>query len=95
MNIKKTRYIVKNIEINQELKFAAAAICLQVNQRFNSSWFGSISWDLFCQPAVRLESSYNRSVKITLNLPLATFRELIEPLSDKQHGEKVLIQRVI
>ena len=95
MNIKNARYIVKNIEINQEFYFSAAATRLQVNQIYNSSWYGSILWDLFCPPAVRLESSYNRSIKVMLNLPLATHRELIEPLSDQQHVKKILIQRFI
>ena len=97
MNIKNARYIVKNIEINHEFYFSAAATCLQVNQIYNSNWFGSILWDLFCPPAFRHESSYNRSINlnIMLNLPLATHRELIEPLSDQQHVNKVLIQSFI
>ena len=52
-------------------------------------------WDLFCPAAVRLESSFNRSIKIMMNLPLPTHRELIEPLSKQQHVKLVFIQRFL
>ena len=42
-----------------------------------------------------MESSYNRSVKIMLDLPYATHRYLIEPLTGDQHIKKVLISRYL
>ena len=38
---------------------------------------------------MRLEASYNRSIKVMLDLPLATHRYLIEPLSGRKHLRKV------
>ena len=87
--------MTKNIEIKQEFFFSAAETRVEVNIIYNSSWFVSVLWDLFCPAAVRLESSYNRSMKIMMNLPLTTHRELIEPLSGQQHLKTVLIQRFI
>ena len=95
MIIKNACYVVRNIEINQEFNFSAAETRLQVNQIYNLSWFGSVLWDSFCPAAVRLESSYNHSIKIMMNLPLATHRELIEPLSDQKHVKLVFIKSFI
>jgi len=61
----------------------------------NNSWFGSVIWDLFCPAAVKLESSWNRSMKITLDLPYSTHRGLIEPLSDRRHLKRVLLRRFL
>jgi hypothetical protein len=80
MNIKRARYISKNIEINQEFHFAAAETVL---------------WDLCSPAAIRLESSYNRSMKVMMNLPLATHRELIEPLSQRQHVKTTFLRRFL
>ena len=95
MKIKKARYISKNIEINQEFSFAATETKLKVNDIYNSSWFGSGLWDLSSQSAIGLESSYNRSAKIMLNLPFGTHRELIEPLTKRKHLRCVLIKRFL
>ena len=42
MNMKKGRYIARNIEINQEFYFAALETKIKVNNIYNSSWFGSV-----------------------------------------------------
>ena len=95
MDIKKARYIAKNIEINQEFHFSSSETKLRINDIYNSSWFGSVIYDLFSPAAVRLESAYNRSVKCMLNLPLQTHRGLIEPLTNRQHLRKVFVRRFL
>ena len=95
MTIKKARYIAQNIEINQEFYFSAAETRLKVNDVYNSSWFGSVLWNLFCPAAVRIESAYNRSLKVMMNIPIATHRELIEPLSGRHHVKLLLIKRFL
>ena len=95
MKIKNARFISKNIEINQEFYFAAPATRLLVNDIYNNSWFGSVVWDLFCPTAVKLESSWNRSVKITMDLPYGTHRSLIEPLSGRKHLKRVFMKRFL
>ena len=58
---------------------------------YNTSWYGSVLWDLFSPAAVRLESSWNRSLKVMLDLPHETQRCLMEPLSWRRHIRKVFI----
>ena len=50
---------------------------------------------LYGTEAVKLESSYNRSVKIMMNLPYETHRGLIEPLSRRLHLRKILLKRCV
>ena len=42
-----------------------------------------------------MESTYNRSLKIILELPWATHRYLMEPLSGLPHLRKVLVKRYL
>ena len=95
MKIKNARYVSRNIELNQEFYFAAEETKLRVNEIYNSSWFGSVLWDLFSPAAVKLESSWNRSMKIMLDLPHATHRGLVEPLSGRRHLKRVLLKRFL
>ena len=95
MLIKRAKYISRNMELNQELYFAAPESKLMMNEIYNSSWFGSSLYSIFSQDTVRLEASYNRSVKIMMDLPLATHRYLIEPLSDRKHLRKVFVKRFL
>ena len=43
----------------------------------------------------RLESTYNRSMKIMLGLPWGTHRNLIEPLTGMPHMRRTLIKRYL
>ena len=69
MDIKKAKYISKNIEINQEFHFSSPETKLKI---YNYSWFGSVLCNLFSPGAVKLDSSYNRSVKCMLDNSLET-----------------------
>ena len=95
MNIKKARYVSRNIELNQEFHFTTSETKIKINELYNSSWFGSVMYKLYGAEAVKLESSYNRSMKIMLDLPIETRRGLIEPLSGRQHLRKTFAQRFI
>ena len=95
MNCNKARYISRNIELNQEIYFAAPESRLVVNEIDNSSWFGSTLYSIFSPAAERLEASYNRSIKLMMDLPLATHRYLKEPLSGKKHIRKTLVRRFL
>ena len=59
MNQKKAKYINRNCEINQELHFSDMETKLLVNDLYNSSWFGSVLWDLYGSAATKIESCYN------------------------------------
>ena len=80
MRVKNAAYVEKNIELNQEFFFTHPSTKLTMNRIYNSHYSGSPLWNLFGIGAKRIESSYNRSVKIMLDLPYATHRWLIEPL---------------
>ena len=90
---KQTHSARQNIELKQELYFAAPESRLMMNEIYNSSWFGSSLYSIFSQDTVWLEASYNRSIKIMMDLPMATHRYLIEPLSDRKHLRKVFVKR--
>ena len=68
MCVKKARYISRNIELNQEFHFAAPETKVKINDIYNSSWFGSVLYNLYSIEAVKLESTYNRTIKVMLNL---------------------------
>ena len=95
MKMKKAQYIDKNVELNQEFHFAHPSTKFKVNQIYNSHFYGSPLWNLFGPGALAIESSYNRSVKVMLDLPFATHRSLIEPLTGETHVKLVLIRRYL
>ena len=95
MKVKNAKYVGKNIELNQEFFFAHPDTKLKINQIYNSSYYSSPLWDLFGKGARKIESSFNRSVKIMLGLPYDTHRCLIEPLTDIKHVKKLLITRFL
>ena len=90
MNIKKARYVERNIELNQEFNFPSEVSKLRINYVYNSRWFGSVLYDIYTTETVKLESAINRSIKIMMDLPFETHRSLIEPVSEKKtHKEDI------
>ena len=68
---------------------------VQINRIYNSHYSGSPLWNLFGLGALKLESSYNKSIKVMLDLPFGTHRCLIEPLTEQRHVKITLIQRFL
>ena len=95
MKVKNAQYIGKNLDLNQEFHFSHPSTKLKLNQIYNSHYSGSVLWNLFSPGALTIESSYNRSVKVMLDLPLATHRSMIEPLTETKHIKLVLIKRFL
>ena len=75
----------KNIALNQEFYLATPKTKQQVIEIYNFSWFGCVLWNLFCPAATGLESSYNISGKVMFDLPFATHRGVLEPLTERIH----------
>ena len=90
---KNARYIGKNIELNQEFHFAHHETKFIVNKIYNSHYSGSPLWNRFGIGARTIESSYNRSVKIMLDLLYANHIELVEALTEAKHVKKLLISK--
>ena len=95
MRTKNAQYIGKNIEINQEFQFVHPSTKIRVNSIYNSSCYGSPLWNLFGSGALTIQASYNKSVKVMLDLPYETHRSLIEPLTEEKHVKLVLIKRFL
>ena len=77
MRVKNARYIDKNIELNQEFHFAHPATKVELNKIYNSHYYGSPVWNLFGPGAHTTESTYNRSVKIMLDLPYICYTSVL------------------
>ena len=95
MKVKNAQFISKNIELNQEFSFAHPSSKIKINRIYNSHYSGSPVWNLFGQGAMRIESSYNRSAKVMMDLPYATHRSLIQPLTGGMHVKLILIKRFL
>ena len=95
MKVRNAQYVAKNIELNQEFYFAHPYTKVQINRIYNSHYSGSPLWNLFGPGALKIESSYNKSIKVMLDLPFGTHRCLIEPLTQQRHVKIILIQRFL
>ena len=67
----------------------------RVNSIYNSHFTGSQLWEFGSREMEKLETTYNKSIKIMFNLPWATHRNLIEPLTGMPHIRRILIWRYL
>ena len=95
MKQKVARYVDKNCNINQEFSFAHPSCRILLNKVYNCHFSGCQTWDLFSQGAEKFYSTYNRSVKVMADLPYATHRYLIEPISGQQHMSITLVRNFL
>ena len=95
IKVKSARYIDKNNSILQDFYYAHPETKVKLNNIYNGHWTGSQLWSFGCDQLRKLESTFNRSVKIMLDLPWATHHYLIEPLSGLPHVRKVLVKRYL
>ena len=75
--------------------FAHPITLIRANNIFNTSFYGSVIWNLFDDAAERLEKSWNISQRLMLSLHHETHRFLIEPLSETKHIMLSLYKRYI
>ena len=92
---KEARYIDRNCNINQEFHFAHPICKMILNRIYNCHFSGCQLWNLFSPGAEKFYGTYNRSVKVMADLPYATHRYLIEPLSGQQHMTKTLMRNFL
>ena len=95
LKTKNARYIDKNNNLCQELYFAHPQTKFKVNKIYNSHFTSSQLWKFGSREMERLESTYNRSIKIMYNLPWATHRNLLEPLTGEPHIRRILVRRYL
>jgi hypothetical protein len=95
IKVKAAKYIDKNNSIAQEFYFAHPETKVKINNIYNGHWTGSQLWRLGSQELGKLESTYNKSVKMMYDLPWATHRYLIEPLTGLPHVRRILVKRFL
>ena len=86
---KRAQYIGKNVDLNQEFCLAHPAVKSRINQIYNSSFYGSILWNLNGENTRQVINSWSVSVRHMWNLPHNTHRRFIEPLGGKHAQVKI------
>ena len=92
---KRAQYISRNNDILQEFSFSHSTTKMMINAIYNTHLSGSCLWDLFSREAVQMESTWNVSIRLMMNLPRETHRRLIEPLSGISHIKFTLLKRFL
>ena len=87
--------IDKNNSLLQEFHFAHPQTKVKVKNIFNNHFTGSQLWKFGSTGLDKFESTYNKSIKIMYDLPLATHRFFIEPLSGVPHMRRILVRRYL
>ena len=95
IKIKAAKYVDKNNSLCQEFYFAHPRTKVEVNNIYNCHFTGSQLWNLGSKEMGRFESTYNRSIKIMYDLPWATHRYFMEPLTEKPHMRTIMIKRYL
>ena len=95
MRVKTARYVDKHNTISQEFYFVHPKSKIMLNNIYNGHFTGSQLWKLHSKEYDKVLAAYNRSVKIMLELPWATHRSFIEPLTGTQHVSRILVRRYL
>ena len=93
--VKAAKYIDKCNSLGQEFHFAHPETKIKLNSIYNSHYTGSQLWKFGSREQEKFEGTYNRSVKIFFDLPWATHRYFIEPLTGVPHMRRLLVKRYV
>ena len=91
---KRAQYIERNCELLQEFPLAHPLLKCKINRIYNSSFYGSVTWDLNSISVQKLINSWSVSVRHMWNLPFNSHRYFIEPLGGT-HAKSMLISKYI
>ena len=92
--IKRAQYIEKNCDLLQEFRFVHPQVKSKINMIYNSSFPGSILWDLTSRNVRMLENSWSVSVRYMWDLPNNSHRYFVEPLGGT-HAKSMLMSRYV
>ena len=95
MKVKRASYIYKNNSLVQEFHFAHPLTKVQLNNIYNTHFTGSQLWKIGSREYEKFEATNNRSVKVMFDLPFATRRYFIQPLSGSPHMSRTLVGRYL
>ena len=82
---KRASYINWNNELMLEFYFVHPMLKVKINNSFNTSFYGCLLWDLFGKESLRLEKTWNVSMRKMFHLPCNAHRYLIEPIVNTRH----------
>ena len=91
---KRARYIEINVEINQDFLFAHPEVKCKMNNIYNSSFPGSVLYDLSSDSVSQLVNSWSVSVRHMWGLPLQAHRYLLTQLGGT-HAQEMLVSRYV
>ena len=95
VKVKAAKYIDKCNSLGQEFYFAHPETKIKLNSIYNSHFTGSQLWKFGSREQEKFEGTYNRSVKIFFDLPWATHRYFVEPLTGVPHMRRLLVKRYV
>jgi len=88
-------FIARNNELRQEFHYAHYKTKIQINNIYNTSFYGAPLWDFSSRNFVKLEKTWNTSARLILDLLRNTHRYFIEPLTETHHVIKSLWNRFL
>jgi len=91
---KRARYIERNVEVSYEFPQAHPHLKCKLNNIYNSSFPGSVSYDLFPDSTRMLVNSWSVSIRQMWNLPFSAHKYLLEPLGGT-HAYTMLLVRFV
>ena len=91
---KRAQFIDRNINLNQEFSLAHPELKSRINQIYNSSFYGSVLWDLKGEKTKQLINSWSFAVREMWNLPFNAHRGFVEPLGGF-HAQVLIFSRYI
>ena len=91
---KRARYIERNIELNLEFPTAHPEVKCRINRIYNTSYPGSVLYDMTSNSANQLINSWSVSVRQMWGLPMQAHRYLIEELAG-DHAQAMILSRYI
>ncbi len=92
---KRAQYIQRNNELIQEFPYACPKTVIFFNQVYNTSFYGSVLWDLVSKVAEMTYNTWSSSVRKMYGIDRRTHRYFIEPLSGRKHLRTSLMKRFI
>ena len=95
IRVKRAKYINRNNNLMQEFHFAHPVTKFTVNRIYNTNFTGSNLWDFNSEAFESLGKTWNVSVRIMFSLPRTTHRYFIEPITDQQHIQIILMKRFL
>ena len=92
---KRAQYIQRNNELMQEFSYACPKTKTFINQVYNTSFYGSVLWDLKGIEAGMVYNTWSSSIRKMHKIDRRSHRYFIEPLSERKHIRTSLLKRFI